>query len=142
MSSSVGYCSFTINGLPANGQTLKIGDDHECLLVIYGDNAGARIDFVVKASIDDDDSAAIMNKYGVDDSAAIMNIDGGSGQAINVDVTGNVLTASWTITSLETRNLPNDSSLIYGVQMLKTTKTKTLEEGSFKLSLDVVRKDD
>ncbi len=133
MSSSVGYCSFTINGLPANGQTLKIGDDHECLLVIYGDNAGARIDFVVKASIDDDDSAAIMNKYGV---------DGGSGQAINVDVTGNVLTASWTITSLETRNLPNDSSLIYGVQMLKTTKTKTLEEGSFKLSLDVVRKDD
>lgn len=133
MSSSVGYSSFTINGLPANGQTLKIGDDHECLLVIYGDNAGARIDFVVKASIDDDDSAAIMNKYGV---------DGGSGQAINVDVTGNVLTASWTITSLETRNLPNDSSLIYGVQMLKTTKTKTLEEGSFKLSLDVVRKDD
>ena len=133
MSSSVGYCSFTINGLPANGQTLKIGDDHECLLVVYGDNAGARIDFVVKASIDDDDSAAIMNKYGV---------DGGSGQAINVDVTGNVLTASWTITSLETRNLPNDSSLIYGVQMLKTTKTKTLEEGSFKLSLDVVRKDD
>lgn len=133
MSSSVGYSSFTINGLPANGQTLKIGDDHECLLVIYGDNAGARIDFVVKASIDDDDSAAIMNKYG---------IDGGTGQAINVDVTGNVLTASWTITSLETRNLPNDSSLIYGVQMLKTTKTKTLEEGSFKLSLDVVRKDD
>ena len=133
MSSSVGYSSFTINGLPANGQTLKIGDDHECLLVIYGDNAGARIDFVVKASIDDDDSAAIMNKYGV---------DGGTGQAINVDVTGNVLTASWTITSLETRNLPNDSSLIYGVQMLKTTKTKTLEEGSFKLSLDVVRKDD
>lgn len=133
MSSSVGYSSFTINGLPANGQTLKIGDDHECLLVIYGDNAGARIDFVVKASIDDDDSAAIMNKYGV---------DGGSGQAINVDVTGNVLTASWTITSLETRNLPNDSSLIYGLQMLKTTKTKTLEEGSFKLSLDVVRKDD
>ncbi len=133
MSSSVGYCSFTINGLPANGQTLKIGDDHECLLVIYGDNAGARIDFVVKASIDDDDSAAIMNKYGV---------DGGSGQAINVDVTGNVLTASWTITSLETRNLPNDSMLVYGVQMLKTTKTKTVEEGSFKLSLDVVRKDD
>ena len=131
--SSVGYCSFTINGLPANGQTLKIGDDHECLLVVYGDNAGARIDFVVKSSIDDDDSAAIMNKYGV---------DGGTGQAINVDVTGNVLTASWTITSLETRNLPNDSSLIYGVQMLKTTKTKTLEEGSFKLSLDVVRKDD
>lgn len=133
MSSSVGYSSFTINGLPANGQTLKIGDDHECLLVIYGDNAGARIDFVVKSGIDDDDSAAIMNKYG---------IDGGTGQAINVDVTGNVLTASWTITSLETRNLPNDSSLIYGVQMLKTTKTKTLEEGSFKLSLDVVRKDD
>lgn len=131
--SSVDYCSFTINGLPANGQTLKIGDDHECLLVVYGDNAGARIDFVVKSGIDDDDSAAIMNKYG---------IDGGTGQAINVDVTGNVLTASWTITSLETRNLPNDSSLIYGVQMLKTTKTKTLEEGSFKLSLDVVRKDD
>jgi hypothetical protein len=133
MSSSVGYCSFTINGLPANGQTLKIGDDHDCLLVIYGDNTGARIDFVVKASIDDDDSAAIMNKYGV---------DGGSGQAITVDVTGNVLTASWTITSLETRNLPNDSMLVYGVQMLKTTKTKTVEEGSFKLSLDVVRKDD
>jgi hypothetical protein len=133
MSSSVGYCSFTINGLPANGQTLKIGDDHDCLLVIYGDNTGARIDFVVKASIDDDDSAAIINKYGV---------DGGSGQAITVDVTGNVLTASWTITSLETRNLPNDSMLVYGVQMLKTTKTKTVEEGSFKLSLDVVRKDD
>lgn len=133
MSSSVGYCSFTINGLPANGQTLKIGDDHDCLLVIYGDNTGARIDFVVKASIDDDDSAAIMNKYGV---------DGGSGQAITVDVTGNVLTASWTITSLEIRNLPNDSMLVYGVQMLKTTKTKTVEEGSFKLSLDVVRKDD
>lgn len=133
MSSSVGYCSFTINGLPANGQTLKIGDDHECLLVIYGDNTGARIDFVVKASIDDADSAAIMNKFGT---------DGGSGTDILVDVIGNVLTASWTITSTETRNLPNDSLLVYGVQMLKTTKTKTVEEGSFKLSLDVVRKDD
>lgn len=133
MSSSVGYCSFTINGLPANGQTLKIGDDHECLLVIYGDNAGARIDFVVKASIDDADSASIMNKFGTDNVA---------GTDILVDVVGNVLTASWTITSTETRNLPNDSLLVYGVQMLKTAKTKTVEEGSFKLSLDVVRKDD
>lgn len=133
MPSNIGYSSFTINGKPANGGTFKIGDDLECLLVVYGDNDGASIDFVVKNALTDSDGAAIINKSGT---------DGGTGQPITVLVQGNVLTAKFDITSPETANLPDGSEFFYGIQMRVGTRTQTIEEGKLTLSQDVVRKND
>ena len=133
MPSNIGYNSFTINGLKADGGNFKRGDDLECLLVVYGNNEGASIDFVAKSLITDSDDAAIVNKTGT---------DGGTGQAITVTVEGNTLVAKWNITSVETENFLDGVELIYGIQMRKGTKTQTIEEGSFKLSADVVRKND
>jgi len=117
------YSRFTINESPADGQKLKRGDDHSCLLIIYGAGlTGSIVRFVAKENISDSDAAAIFNK------------------TATVTVSGNVLTGVWLIDSVETASLPDAGmSLIYGLQIVTGGKVTTLEEGAISVDADIVR---
>ena len=117
------YYRFTIDEIPADGQSLKRGDDHVCSLTVYGAGlTGSTVRFVVKEKISDSDGAALINK------------------SATVTVTGNVLTGIFAIASIETASLPDAGmSLIYGLQILTGGLTTTLEEGKISIQADIVR---
>lgn len=119
------YKRFTINGEPADGQTLKAGKDYECQLVIQGaGQTGATIKFLAKKLIADPDDVAILTKEGV---------------AVTTTVGTNSLTSSFVITGADTENLEGGLSLVYGIQRTLNSLDAVVEEGKLKIEASVIK---
>jgi len=119
------YKRFTINGEDADGQTLKAGKDYECQIVIQGANqTGATLKFLAKKAITDPDGAAIFTV---------------AGAAMTTVIGANSLTATFTISGVDTENLEDGLSLIYGIQRTIDSKDVVVEEGELKIEASVIK---
>jgi len=118
------YSRFTIDDEDADGQSLKMGKDYFCQIVIQGANqTGATLKFLAKQLITDPDSAAVLTV---------------AGAAMTTTIGTNSLSATFVIAGSDTESLESGLSLIYGIQRSIGTQDVVVEEGKLKIEASVI----
>ncbi|WP_455219846.1 hypothetical protein [Kaarinaea lacus] len=142
-SSEVTQATIAANALQASGTvSIHRGDSYSASFSDLGDLSDrSKLWFTVKSSVNDEDTAAIVQ---IEEGGGLLYINGGvAGTSSNGDITvtdANNGDITVTLDEVETAKLSENASLVYDIQMLTTGGTvTTLSADSAAVTADVTK---